>query len=346
MLPILPARGACRLACGLLVLALAMPGRADDRRERYRALALDGLGAAWSPAVEAQILELLDAEILDSLRGGSVFASPAFIRERLQGLADAWGGATLEVTRAGALTVGAFHLGEAAPAGSVRVYGTARGEPRVVRVVERPGRPRVHVLGPGPGGAVRLLVAWEGPGRGPALRELRLDLLRLRAEAAEVAPLAAELAADPLLVRSHAVHGGELSLRYALRYPGWVPGCEGQTEREDLWRLDGQRDTLILVRRRVHDAWHREVGQAAARLLDALAANDGRTLAALIPDAGLRRGLPRGLVTEPACDARDAAGAGRVGVAALELPDRRPWTLIFARHGGSWRLRAASPVLQ
>jgi hypothetical protein len=146
---------------------------------------------------------------------------------------------------------------------------------------------------------------------------------------------------EGLRARTWSVRGGELRIRYELRYPGWAPGCEGQTEAEDVYRLAGP-GSITRVARREHDAWHRDLHAAVERLTEALAARDEAALAALVPDRGLRGRLPAALRAEPSCDARE--GGETVSVAAVA--DRRPWALTFRQAGARWRLIAATPVLQ
>jgi hypothetical protein len=151
----------------------------------------------------------------------------------------------------------------------------------------------------------------------------------------------ASLLGEGLRARSWSVRGADLRIRYELRYPGWAPGCEGQTEVEDVYRLLGPAG-ITRVSRREHDAWHRDLHAAVQRLTEALAARDETALATLVPDRGLRGRLPSALRPEPSCDARE--GAEAVSVAAVA--DRRPWALTFRQAGARWRLTAASPVLQ
>jgi hypothetical protein len=119
-------------AAWLVTLALIAPAEAQDRLERFRALAREQLAAAADPAererVVGQLYEVVDGEVLDSLRGGGPFASPAFIRDRLDALMEAWGGATLRVIRvpgAGGrelLTVGLYTLSGPDGWGALRLY--------------------------------------------------------------------------------------------------------------------------------------------------------------------------------------------------------------------------------
>jgi hypothetical protein len=144
------------------------------------------------------------------------------------------------------------------------------------------------------------------------------------------------------------VQPGELVVRYEPPYPGWKPGCPGQVEHEDHYRL-ARAGGLVLARRRVSNGWHRELGVAADRFFRAVAAGDTRALGLLVPAPALRARLPRGLEPEPLCEQAGPAGPrGPVTVAATELRDGRrvPWALAWTRAPAGWRLQAAAPVLQ
>lgn len=338
------------LVVGLAVLAGAGPADAGrgDRLDRFRELAASRLGLAQildddAPA-EAfrEIYALLDDEIVESLASGGPFASLEFLQDRLDTFGETWGGAALRLVRAGGLLVGAFTLDERSAANSVRVYGPLRGEQALLTALYREGRPSVHGL-PGGRDAAAFLVAWEGPPSGWGTRPLRVELLRREADGVRVAWSTVPLFGDGLRARSWSVRGGELRIRYEVRYPGWAPGCAGQTEHEDVYRIVGP-GTVARVARQEHDAWHRDLHAVVERLLDALAAGDQTTLIALVPDRALRSRLPATLRSEPTCDAREGAAGEAVSVAAAA--DRQPWALTFRRAGAGWRLTAATRVLQ
>jgi hypothetical protein len=139
------------------------------------------------------------------------------------------------------------------------------------------------------------------------------------------------------------VRGGDVRIRYEVRYPGWAPGCDGQTEQEDVYRL-APLAAVTRVARQEHDAWHRELHATVGRLVAALAARDEATLSTLVPDRALRGRLPSTLRLEPSCDAREGAGGDAISVAAAA--ERQPWTLTFRRQGARWRLTGATRVLQ
>jgi hypothetical protein len=337
------------LAALLATAAVAPAGASSDRLERFRSLATSRLSAQPADdgerdqAVLRELAALLDEEIVESLALGGVFASLGFLQDRLDGLADVWGGASFRLLRVGPLTVGAFVLGEGTGAASVRVYGPVRGEPQLLRVFQREGRPTVHPL-PAAGGRAQFLMAWEGPPAGPSARRLRLDVVRQAGEDVRVVWTTAALYPDGLAVRSWRLRDGEVRLRYELRHPGWVPGCEAQAELEDVWRLSADGATLERTARRQFNAWHAALHRAVAAFFDALAAADQAALAELVPDPGLRRRLPPTLAPEPACDAADGGNPVSVSVAAA-AGERQPWTLVWQRgEGGRWRLVAAGPV--
>ena len=117
------------------------------------------------------------------------------------------------------------------------MYGRVGGEAGLLKVVQGPGRPSVYALPPAPGGAVQFVVAWEGPGSGRGTRALRLDLVRQAGDDARVVWTSADVFPDGLVVRSYRVRGSEIVVRYEMHYAGWIPGCEPQTEQEDVYRL-------------------------------------------------------------------------------------------------------------
>jgi hypothetical protein len=332
------------LVVALAVLVVADPALAGrvDRLDRFRELAASRLGLAQLLDEDApgeayrEIYALLDDEIVESLAAGGPFASLEFVQDRLDSFAEAWGGATLRLVRAADALVGAFVLDERSAANSVRVYGRLPNEPGLLTALYRAGRPSVHRLP----GREAFLVAWEGPPSGWGTRPLRVELLRREADGVRVVWSTAPLLGDGLRARSWNLRGDELRIRYEVRYPGWAPGCEGQTEVEDVYRLSADGG-FTRVARQEHNAWHRELHATVERLVGALASGDEAALAALVPDRGLRGQLPATLRPEPACDAREGPA---VSVAAVA--DRQPWTLTFRRNGARWRLAGAKPVLQ
>jgi len=340
-----------RAIAGGLALALALApapvpaGSVPDRLDRFKELAASRLSAAQVGEADAdtfrEIYTLLDEEIVESLASGGVFASPEFLQERLDGFNDAWGAAFLEILRLHRLVVGAFQLGDAVAGNTVRVYGRLGDEAALLTTFEREGRPRVFTVPSA--GPEQFMVAWEGPSTGRGTRPLRLDLVRQQGDNVRVVWSTADVFPDGLVARSYAVRPGEIRVRYELRYPGWTPGCEGQTEQEDVYRLASGAAGFVRVSRRDLEPWHRDLRLSVARLFAALAAGDRAALASLVPNAALRDRLPSSLAPEPACDARDER-AGAVSVAAVAAA-QRPWTLRWQREGGGWRLTDAMPVL-
>jgi hypothetical protein len=170
-------------------------------------------------------------------------------------------------------------------------------------------------------------------------------VVRLRGDDVHVAWNTGELFPEGLVARDYRVRGSDVTVRYELRYPGWTPGCEGQTEQEDVYRLAPDRGALVRVSRRQINAWHTDLHQFVSRLLAALARGDRAALVQLVPDPKLRQALPARLDRDAACDAREAGGPVSVAAVAGDGAGR-PWTLTFVRAGTRWRLTAASPMLQ
>jgi hypothetical protein len=342
------------LAC---LAAVRAPAGAEDRLERFRTLAREHLATATDPAEReravVQLYELVDTEVLDSLRGDGPFASLAFIRERLDALMETWGGATLRVLRiegAGGrvpITVGLYSLAGVEGSGSLRLYARTGPGASLAATSTQDGLLEAQPWPAGPDGVARVLALWSGPPAADGARSLRAELWEARPPAhvrrawSSVSPWPEGLWASDWRTRP-----GELTVRYQPRYPGWKPGCAGQTEQEDHYRL-GADGALVLARRHVSNGWHRELGAAADRFFGALAAGDGRALALLVPAPALRARLPRSLVSEPVCE-EAPSGRGVVTVAATELRDGRrvPWALAWTRSAAGWRLAGAEPVLQ
>jgi hypothetical protein len=201
----------------------------------------------------------------------------------------------------------------------------------------------------GPDLVARVLAVWSGPPAAHGLRSLHAELWegRERDRVERVWSTATQWP-EGLWVSDWRTQSGELVVRYEPRYPGWKPGCADQLAHEDHYRL-AAAGGLALARRRVSNGWHRELGAAADRFFRALAQDDGRGLALLVPAPALRARLPRSLVAEPVCEQAGPAGPrGRVTVAATELRDGRhvPWALGWTRGPAGWRLQAAAPVLE
>lgn len=336
------------LALALGPAALGAAG-VPDRLERFRELALSRqrhlqLDVDGAPDAYREMWALLDEEIVESLATGGPFASTGFLQERLDAFGEAWGAAALGIVRVDRLVVGAFRLSDAPGANTVRVYGRFHGQPALLSTIHRDGRPSVYPLPPAPGGAPQFFAAWEGASSGRGTRALRLDLVRQDGDGVRIAWTTADVFGDELLARAYQVRGAEIRVRYELHYPGWTPGCAGQTEGEDVFRV-GADGVVARVSRTYHDAWHRELRATVARFFDALAAGAGDTLAKLVPDGRLRGRLPASLRPEPACDAPEGSPVPRtVSVAASQA--RVPWGLVFRRGSDGWRLVRAAPVLE
>lgn len=367
------------LALMLVPLALWAPAAgAADRLERFRALASGDLavaqldGGAAVDRVVSELYAVVDEEIVDSLESGEPFASAEFIQERLDGFQGAWGGAMFRVFRpAGgpgraALTVAVLSLSGVPGSGSMRVYGRGPSGVLPLRTATHDGIPEAHPWPPARDGAPQWLMSWTGPASGSGSRPLRVEIWRQRTGDAARVWSTAELFPDGLWASAVSIRRAEISVRYELRYPGWKPGCEGQTEQEDTYRVAGELPAL--ARRQVVNAWHRDLGTAVDRLFSALEHRDARRLSELVPDARLRSRLPAGLRPEPACEAQNPDTPGMVVVAATDegrgataradggperstsprpSPQPSPWSLWWTRAaGGAWRLSAAEPVLQ
>lgn len=327
----------------------AWPARVPDRLERFREVVAARLAPAQLVGFAAEdayreVYALLDEEIVESLATGGVFASPAFLQDRLDAFSEAWGGASIRLVALGRVVLGVFQFGDEGSS-SVRAYGGAGPAAALLGVLARSGRPTVHLLPPGPGRVAQALAVWEGPATGHGARPVRFDLLREHGAAGFHMPWSsAELFPEGLPSRAHSVRGAELRVRYELRYPGWAPGCEGQTEVEDVYRLSPGTGTFTLAGRREHHGWHRDVHRSAARLFSALSEGDRAALASLVPDPKLREKLPAGLRGAPACDSVEGLGGEAVSIAAA-TESQHPWTLTFRRTGTAWRLTAAAPAI-
>lgn len=346
------------LAAGALGSVLAStPASPQDRLELFRSLARERLAVATEgPEREraiGELYEVVDAEVLDSLRGDEPFASLVFIRERLDALTEAWGGATLRVMRIpaiagrGPITVGLYGLTGIEGSGSLRLYAGTGPAAALAASSTHDGLLEAQVWPAGPDRVPRVLAVWSGPPAAHGVRPLRAELWESRERVQRAWSTASEWP-DGLWVTDWRTQVGELVVRYAPPYPGWKPGCAIQTEQEDHFRL-APSGGLTLGRRVVSNAWHRELGASTDRFFRALADGDQRTLTELVPVPALRARLPRSLVAEPVCEADRAPGPrGPVTVAATELRDGRrlPWALQWSRVAAGWRLSAARPVLQ
>lgn len=336
------------MTAALALLVATVDAGAPDRLERFRALAMARLAAAQltdDAAVDAyrEIYSLFDEEIVESLQSGGVFASTAFVQDRLDAFGEAWGATAVRVRRVGPFLVGAFQLSDNPEGNSVRVYGSFHGETALLAAMYRHGRPELYELPPA-NRAAQFLVAWEGTSSGRGSRELRIDQVRQVGDGVRTVWSTAEVFADGLTARHFSVRGSEIRITYEVRYPGWAPGCDGQTEQEDIYHVASQSGTFVRAARRQYNAWHRDFRLAVAKLFSALSDDDRLTLSGIVPDANVRSRLPKTLRAEPACDAPNGVNPDSVSVAASA--ERGPWQLTFQRHGNRWRLVRAAPVIQ
>ena len=343
----------------LLLAGVAAPAAAADRLERFRTVARERLAAAVDGAERdraiGELYEVVDAEVLDSLRGDEPFSSLVFIRERLDALMESWGGATLRVLRipgAGTrapLTLGLYSLTGVEGSGSFRVYAGAGAGAALGASSTHDGLLDARVWPAGPDRVARVFAVWSGPPAADGERALHAELWEGRdRDRVTRAWSSATQWPDGLRVTDWRTQAGELVVRYEPRYPGWKPGCAEQLEHEDHYRL-APAGGLALARRQVANGWHRELGQAADRLFRALAENDRSALGLLVPSPAVRARLPKGLGPEPVCEQAGPAGPrGPVTVAATELRDGRrvPWALTWTRGPAGWRVQTAAPVLE
>ena len=343
----------------VLLAGMAVPAPATDRLERFRAVARERLAVAADGADReraiGELYELVDAEVLDSLRGEEPFSSLVFIRERLDAMMESWGGATLRVLRipgAGRrapLTLGLYSLTGVEGSGSLRVYAGTGAAAALAASSTQDGLLDARMWPGGPDRVARVFAVWSGPPAAHGERALFAELWEGR-EHDRVARAWSTATQWPegLRVMDWRTQAGELVVRYEPRYPGWKPGCAEQFEHEDHYRL-AAAGGLALARRHVANGWHRELGAAADRLFRALAEADARALGQLVPAPALRARLPSSLVPEPVCEQIGPAGLrGPVNVAATELRAGRrvPWALSWTRGPAGWRIQTAAPVLE
>ncbi len=324
-----------------------------DRLDRFRQLAgsrlasLELRGPDPSGDGLEEIYALLDEELLENLNSGPLFASAEFLQERLDAFSEVWGGSAFRVlTPAGTgLTVGVFQLTSGGHGNSVRIYARNGNGFVLVRVVHRPGVPMLFELPRARSGAARFFLVWAGPQSNRGSFALRVELWKQEGGTLRIAWSTATLFHDELLATKFDVRGPSVTIRYEVRYPGWKPGCEGQTELEDLYRSLPDKDGVALVRRRTINGWHRELHSAAvSRLLRALAGADRRALAELVPAPAVRARLPDRLLPDPACDAPGDAPPSEARVAAVAPAERRVWDLRFRRLPDGWRLVDIAPA--
>jgi hypothetical protein len=348
-----------RLPLSLTVVAVAAcclapsPAAAADldRLDRFRELArtrltaVDAATPEGAAAVYGEVYRLLDEEILESLTSGELFASQPVLQDRLDAFNEAWGATALRVLKLEQVLIGTFWLTDGAEGNSVRVYGRRHGEPGLLAAIHRPGRPSVSAMPSAGRGVAQFVVAWEVAPSGRGTTAVRMDLVRHEGDAIRTVWSTADVLGGEPWTRAYTIRPSAITVRYELHYPGWSPGCAGQTEQEDVFRYVPAQRTFVLAARRLHARWHRDLHAVVERLISAHRHGDARSLAEVVPDGRVRARLPAGLERESACDAADAAGS-TVNVAFAAGPERRPWTLTFRRTNPTWRLIAVTPVLE
>ena len=340
----------------LVVAGSAVPAAPGDRLAHFKELArryADAPDPALDDPVLAELFAVVDDEVVENLRAGGLFASVAFVQERLEAFSDEWGGAAFKVAAPSggttdALMLGLFTLTRGEPRGSLRIYGRSDGTGSLIAAVTREGSVEVQAW-PNRHGTPQFLASWLGPATGRRSRTLHLELWRQRAGGgAGRVWSSGDAFPEGLPAIDFAAKAGQILVRYEVHYPGWKPGCAGETEQEDVYRQSAGAPGLALVRRRVVNGWHRELQSAVTRFFGALGADDRKALAELVPDASLRARLPRELQADAVCDERNPAAPATVIVAATRehAQQRVPWSLAWRRGPSGWRLAAATPVLQ
>ena len=348
---------ALALLAGLLATGPAGAAAPRDRLERFRELAarrlalVEETGGRLDAEVQDEIEALLDAEVLESLRSGGPFASLEFIRDRLEAFADAWGGASLRISPAGAgFLVGRFLLSAKGVGNSIRLYGRSDGAPALIEAWREDGVPEVFPWpSPRAGDMAIFLAAWSEAPTGWGSRPLRLTLWRVRGRALSATWRSAEIYPHGLWASQLAVKEGTVFIRYELRYPGWKPGCDVQSEQEDTYRVEPGTGRLRLVTRQLFNGWHRELQAAVTRFFAAQEKRDAGEMARLVPAARVRKKLPASLAPETVCDVHNPdmpRGAQVAASAPGENGRRVPWTLWWGRAASGWRLSDAAPVLR
>ena len=244
---------------------------------------------------------------MESLDSGGVFASLAFLQERLDAFAEAWGAALLgaDGSARSSWAPSSWARGAGARACACTAASATRRRsstssiamvgPACSRCPPRPGRRAV----PGCLGGLRV---------GAGTRAFRVDLVRHRGDGVRTVWTTADAIPEGLEVRTWSIRGTEVRVRYEVRYPGWMPGCESQTETEDVYRLAADGSTFVRAGRRRTTRGIASCARPSAALFDALAAGDRTALGAAVPDARLRARLPATLRSEPACDAPEGSG--------------------------------------
>src|SRR5437867_8327503 len=177
-------RGASASApAALAVAGSARPAAHGDRLGLFTGLDRQYAEAPDPPVDDPLLAELfgvVDDEVIENLRSGGLFASVAFIQERLEAFSDEWGGAAFEMAApfgkaTDALMLGLFTLTRGEPRGSLRIYGRSDGPGSLLAVVTREGSVEVSAW-PDRNGAPQFLASWLGPATGRRSRALHLEL--------------------------------------------------------------------------------------------------------------------------------------------------------------------------
>ena len=149
---------------------------------------------------------------------------------------------------------------------SIRLYGRSDGAPALIEAWREDGVPEVFPWpSPRAGDTAIFLAAWSEAPTGWGSRPLRLTLWRVRGRALSATWRSAEIYPHGLWASQLAVKGETVFIRYELRYPGWKPGCDVQSEQEDTYRVEPGTGRLRLVTRQLFNGWHRELQAAVTR---------------------------------------------------------------------------------
>src|SRR5262245_27556525 len=233
------------------------PAHAPDRLDRFREIA-PGLGPSSMDSL-TEVYALIDGEVAESLASGGPFASLAFLQDRLEAFAEAWGGLSLRILALERSVVAAFSFTELPRGSTVRVYQRRGDGPVPLQALAGEGWPVLRVLPRSREGASQLLLTWEGAPGPDGGRALRFELLREERAGVHVIWNSGALLHEGMAARWYGVRGSDITVRYETRYPGWVPGCEGQSGYEDVYRLAAGASAFARASRRDLHGWHREV---------------------------------------------------------------------------------------
>ncbi len=303
-----------------------------------------------------ELYEVVDAEVLDSLRGDEPFSSLVFIRERLDALMESWGGATLRVLRipgAGSrapLTLGLYSLTGVEGSGSLRVYAGTGAGAALGASSTHDGLLDARVWPAGPDRRRARVRGVERPARGQrGARAARGAVGGARARSGDARvdqrdPVARRPAGDGLAHPGRRARGAlraalsrlEARMRRAVRARGPLPARRGGRARAG----------AAAGRERLAPRARSGRGPPLPR---ARRGRRGAPWALLVPAPALRARLPRASGPSRSASRRGRPGSrGPVTVAATELRDGRrvPWALTWTRGPAGWRVQTAAPVLE